>query len=59
MAFVFLNRFLDLSELMDEGDSMTLENADFQNTDIPYDFAIPEKHAISEEKREEVTIPYI
>eukprot|EP00002_Diphylleia_rotans_P027200 TRINITY_DN5444_c0_g1_i2.p1 TRINITY_DN5444_c0_g1~~TRINITY_DN5444_c0_g1_i2.p1 ORF type:complete len:1218 (+),score=289.45 TRINITY_DN5444_c0_g1_i2:1863-5516(+) len=54
MAFVFLNRFLDLSELMDENESMSLENADFQNTDIPYDFAIPEKHAVTDGEREEV-----
>eukprot|EP00854_Cymbomonas_tetramitiformis_P006568 gene6568-7868_t len=55
MAFVFLNRYLDLSEAMEDPDSSNIiENSDFVNTDIPYDFVLPEKHYVSEEKREEV-----
>jgi len=53
-AFVMLNRFLDIIEAIDEGDSASaLENSDFVDTDIPYDFPIPTNHAVSEEKREE------
>merc|ERR1711991_762116 len=55
MSFVFLNRYLDLSEAMDEGETtVTLENADFENTDIPYDFPIPTKQFVSDEKREQI-----
>lgn len=36
MAFVFLNRFLDLADAMEEGDTGgIIENADFAETDIP------------------------
>ena len=54
MAFVFLNRYLDLSEAMDDPDAGPLENADFVDTDIPYDFHIPDTHYIAEAVREEV-----
>mmetsp|Transcript_15284 Transcript_15284/g.25210 ORF Transcript_15284/g.25210 Transcript_15284/m.25210 type:complete len:1767 (+) Transcript_15284:218-5518(+) len=55
MAFVFLNRYLDLSEAMEDADGGgRIENADFEKTDIPYDFPLPEKQYLSEEKREEV-----
>lgn len=54
MAFVFLNRYLDLTEAMDDPDAGPLENADFVNTDIPFDFHIPETHYIPENMREEV-----
>lgn len=36
MAFVILNRYLDLVEAMEDGDSgAMLENADFSDTDVP------------------------
>jgi len=59
MAFVFLNRYLDLTEAMDDpdadgGSASTLENADFVDTDIPYDFMLPEKHFVQEATREDV-----
>eukprot|EP00741_Cyanophora_paradoxa_P013163 tig00000178_g12716.t1 len=53
MAFVFLNRYLDLTEAM-EDESMRIENADFEKTDIPFDFPMPEKHFLQEERREEL-----
>ena len=54
MAFVFLNRYLDLSEAMeDDADAGPLENADFVDTDIPFDFSIPDIHYIAEDLREE------
>ena len=54
MAFVFLNRYLDLTEAMDDPDAGPLENADFVDTDIPFDFTIPDAHFITEAMREEV-----
>ncbi len=57
MAFVMLNRFLDLSDAMDEPDSSAavIENADFADTDIPYDFTIPDRPYANEAQREEVS----
>lgn len=54
MAFVFFNRYLDLTEAMDDPDAGPLENADFVDTDIPFDFHIPDTHYIPEAMREEV-----
>lgn len=54
MAFVFLNRYLDLTEAMDDPDAGPLENADFVDTDVPFDFHIPATHYIPETTREEV-----
>ena len=44
MAFVMLNRFLDLCDAMDDPESTAaaIENADFVDTDIPFDFHIPQ-----------------
>lgn len=47
MAFVFLNRFLDLAEMMEEGETGLLENSDFEGTDIPYNIPLPSKHFLS------------
>ena len=56
MAFVFLNRFLDITEAMEdhEPSSTTLDNSDFTNTEIPYDFPLPDKHFLGEAEREKV-----
>ena len=54
MAFVFLNRYLDLTEAMDDADAGPLENADFVDTDIPFDFHIPSKHYVPEAMRQQV-----
>lgn len=55
MAFVMLNRYLDLSDALDEPDSSAavLENADFAATDVPYDFRLPQRPYADEDKREE------
>lgn len=43
MAFVLLNRFLDLADLIEEAgegvsaDPALLDNADFEKTDVPFD----------------------
>ncbi|KAJ3395502.1 hypothetical protein HDU92_005616 [Lobulomyces angularis] len=53
MAFVCWNRYLDMSEAIEEGDSSLLENADFEKTDVPYDVDLPPNN-LPEAKREEV-----
>ena len=35
MAFVFFNRFLDLSEAIEDGSLDSMDNTDFLDTDIP------------------------
>ncbi|XP_019623896.1 PREDICTED: intraflagellar transport protein 172 homolog [Branchiostoma belcheri] len=54
MAFVFLNRYLDLSEAIEEGSLDMLDNSDFQDTDIPFEISLPEKQHLPDDKREEV-----
>lgn len=58
MAFVFLNRYLDLSEAIDEGDAGMIDNSDFVGTDIPspYDFALPKEQWLDEDDREDVRL---
>ncbi|MBN3302921.1 IF172 protein, partial [Amia calva] len=53
MAFIFLNRFLDLSDGIDEGNLDALDHTDFQDTDIPFEVPLPEKQHVTEDKREE------
>ncbi|XP_076029417.1 intraflagellar transport protein Oseg2 isoform X2 [Oratosquilla oratoria] len=53
MAFVFLNRFLDLCEAIEEGSLNTLDHSDFIETDIPYEIPLPESMVIPEALREE------
>jgi intraflagellar transport protein 172 len=36
MAFICWNRFLDLCEVIEDGDPTSLENTDFANTDVPF-----------------------
>ena len=43
MAFVFLNRYLDLVEAIEEGSLDMLDHSDFQDTDIPFEIPLPEK----------------
>eukprot|EP00755_Sulcionema_specki_P012297 Sspe_Gene.8302::Locus_2835_Transcript_1_1_Confidence_1.000_Length_5381::g.8302::m.8302/K19676/IFT172; intraflagellar transport protein 172 len=49
-AFVFLSRFLDITEAMEEENPSAeqLDNADFENSDIPYNFAIPKEQVVPE-----------
>ncbi|XP_041885316.1 intraflagellar transport protein 172 homolog isoform X3 [Corvus kubaryi] len=54
MAFVFLNRFLDLSDAIEEGNLDSLDHSDFQRTDIPFEVPLPAHQHVSEEQREEV-----
>ena len=43
MAFVFFNRFLDLSEAIEEGSTDMIDNSDFTDTDIPFEVPLPEQ----------------
>jgi intraflagellar transport protein 172 len=54
-AFVFLNRFVDLTDLIDDPDSGDIDNSDFVTTDIPSPFSVPmpSKPSYTEEQREE------
>lgn len=54
MAFVCWNRFLDLTEAVEDGlkNASSVENSDFANTDVPYDFVLPAEN-FPEAKREE------
>jgi len=56
LAFVFLNRYLDITEAVEdhEPSSTTLDNSDFANTQIPYDFPLPEKQYLGDSEREKV-----
>ncbi|KAG1963505.1 intraflagellar transport protein [Pimephales promelas] len=54
MAFIFLNRFLDLADGIDEGTLDALDHTDFQDTDIPFEVPVPTKLHVTVEKREEI-----
>jgi len=54
MAFVFLNRYLDISEAMEEGSLDMLDHSDFQETDIPFEIPLPEKAFLTTQQHEEV-----
>ncbi|KAM6965091.1 intraflagellar transport protein 172 homolog [Aplochiton taeniatus] len=54
MAFIFLNRFLDLSDGIDEGNLDTLDHSDFQDTDIPFEVPVPSKLHVTDSQREEI-----
>jgi intraflagellar transport protein 172 len=50
MAFVFFNRYLDLTEAMEDPDGNMIDNSDFANTDVPFDFPLPEHQQTEAEK---------
>jgi len=56
MAFVFFNRYLDITEAMEENEarSASLDNTGFANTEIPCDFDLPEKQYLSDRERDKV-----
>lgn len=51
MAFVFLNRFLEVTEAITEG-SLNLDNTDFVGTDIPFEIPLPKEPSIPEGRME-------
>eukprot|EP00052_Salpingoeca_macrocollata_P025012 m.226452 g.226452 ORF g.226452 m.226452 type:complete len:1747 (+) comp22359_c0_seq2:150-5390(+) len=54
MAFVFLNRYMDLCEAIDEGSLDSLDNTDFMGTDIPFEVPLPETPSVPEAKHDEI-----
>ena len=55
-AFLFLNRYIDISEAMDDGrrSSDALDGSAFAATDVPARFPLPAEHYVRETTREEV-----
>eukprot|EP00055_Hartaetosiga_balthica_P012104 m.57788 g.57788 ORF g.57788 m.57788 type:complete len:1739 (-) comp7836_c0_seq1:151-5367(-) len=54
MAYLFLNRFIDLSLAIEEGDLSSLDNSDFLGTDIPFEIPLPDEPSIGENERDDV-----
>ena len=55
LAFMLLNRYVDLSEAIDTGDATFMDNTEYQETDLPLNAALPASHYLAEEDaREEV-----
>ena len=42
MAFVFLNRYIDLADAIDEGTGEIMDNQFMADTDVPFDLNLPE-----------------
>ena len=57
MAFIFLNRYLDLADAIEDPQGCAFgDNQEFENSDIPspYDITLPEKNMLSAAKRDEI-----
>ena len=54
MAFVFLNRYLDLYEAIEERSLDNLDNTDFADTDIPFEIPLPEEPHLDQSQHEEI-----
>ena len=56
LAFMLLNRYVDLTEAIDTGDASFMDNTDYQDTDaIPLHAALPSTHYLTDEDdREDV-----
>eukprot|EP00051_Salpingoeca_urceolata_P019102 m.274557 g.274557 ORF g.274557 m.274557 type:complete len:1824 (+) comp19348_c0_seq8:278-5749(+) len=54
MAFVFLNRYLDLCEAIEDGTLSALDNTEFVGTDVPFEVPLPQSVCLTEEQREEI-----
>eukprot|EP00056_Hartaetosiga_gracilis_P018831 m.12051 g.12051 ORF g.12051 m.12051 type:complete len:1743 (+) comp7113_c0_seq1:45-5273(+) len=54
MAYLFLNRFVDLSNAIEEGDLSSVDNSDFAETDIPFEIPLPDEPSIEESERKDV-----
>lgn len=54
MGFVFLNRFVDVSDLIEDPDNSGMDNSDFVETDIPLaDVPLPPAQSFGEDLRDE------
>jgi intraflagellar transport protein 172 len=54
MAFVFLNRYIDLADAIDDGTGEVMDNSYLTDTDIPVDVNLPEVKFLSDEQHEEI-----
>jgi len=57
MAYIFLNRYIDLYDAIEDPDNNGItDNAEFEETDIPspYDIALPEKNFLSAQDRDKI-----
>jgi intraflagellar transport protein 172 len=57
MAYIFLNRYIDLYDAIEDPDNNGItDNAEFEETDIPspYDIALPEKNFLSPQERDKI-----
>jgi len=54
MAFVFLNRYLDLYEAIEERSLDLLDNSDFADTDIPFEIPLPDQPYLTASQHDEV-----
>ena len=46
IAYVFLNRFVDITNKIEDHDTSPLDNSDFVSTDFPFNFPIPETPSV-------------
>jgi len=56
MSFFFLNRFLDISDAIEDPDNANIDNTDFMDTDLPnvYDLDLPEEVCVEPKQVEEI-----
>ena len=54
MAFVFLNRYIDLADAIDDGTGEIMDNAYLNDTDLPFDINLPEHKFLTDDKHEEI-----
>lgn len=47
MAFIFLNRYIDLADAIDEGNGEIMESEFFNETDIPNEISLPSTKYLS------------
>lgn len=47
MAFLFLNRYIDLADAIDDGTGELMDNQYLAETDIPFDANLPETKYLS------------
>merc|ERR1711988_1235209 len=56
LAFVLHNRYIDLSEAIDDADMSCVDNTDFMDTNLPtpYDYPLPKNQYLDEASHEEI-----
>ena len=57
MAFIFLNRYIDLYDAIEDPDNNGISNNDdFEETDIPspYEISLPEKNLLTPQERDRI-----